>query len=158
MLGLISRRTALFGCNAERLPKIGISLGIENMIKLSYRSQVLILAVWIVVVTLLFKLISDRQIAALIAGTGFILLPLWILVTEVKSEKNKIHIFIILFFLLSSALPVFLLRVMNWGTEFNSLDILGVPAGAFHKFSNFTYVAMVISALVLYRRERASRK
>ena len=128
------------------------------MKKLTYGFQVLILGGWIVVVLALFRFIADRQLAAVFAGSGFILLPLWVLYSEIVGSRNRFHIFVVLFFLLTSALPVFLLRVLNWGVEFGTLSIIGISAATLHRTSNFTYLAMLVSALILYRREKSFRK
>ena len=101
----------------------------------------------------LFKIVSEKQVAALLAGAGFILLPLLILYFEVTGKKNKIHISVILFFLITSAIPIFLLRVLNWDTDFATLSLVGIPARALHGVSNFTYLAMLASSVVCAWRE-----
>ena len=129
---------------ADCIPKIGNSLRKENLMKLqNYKVQAAVLAIWIVVVLLLFRTIADRQIAALIAGLGFILIPSAILISEFKGNRNKTHMALIAFFLVTAALPIFFLRLLNWGVDFNSLQLAGVPAKTLHGISNASYLVML---------------
>ena len=120
----------------------------------NYRVQAALLGIWILVVLALFRIISEKQTAALIAGAGFILLPLLILYFEFTGKKNKGHIAVILLFLLSSAIPIFLLRVLNWGVDFSTLSLGGIPARTLHGISNVTYLAMLASAALREWQER----
>lgn len=125
------------------------------MYKISYLTQIILLFVWIIVVMLLFRLISDRQIAATIAGAGFILLPILFLISELKNAKHGWHLFTLSFFLVTSALPIFGLRVLNWGVEFDSLNIMGVQASFIHKISSYIYILILISAIYYFYREKS---
>ena len=127
------------------------------MEKLNYKVQSVILVVWIFVVMAIFKVIPEKQMASLIAGSGFIIWPVLFLIHEFKSARNKIHIFTNILFLAAAALPIFLLRVMNLGSEFSTLSILGVPAAELHKYSNFFYILVLISALYYWLSPRFLR-
>ncbi|MEQ1723015.1 MAG: hypothetical protein ABL930_07540 [Pseudobdellovibrio sp.] len=124
----------------------------------SYRNQIILLVLWIFVVTAMFKLISDRQIAALIAGSGFILLPVVFLISELKHQKNKIHIFTLVLFLGVSAFPIFALRLLNWGVQFDTLSILGVQASFLHKISSYLYMLVLITAVNGFVKQRRAAK
>ena len=119
------------------------------MIYIKYRIQLIVSVAWIFIVMALFKLIPNKQVAALFTGAGFIILPISFLISELKHAKNKLHIFILSLFLACSALPVFLLRVFNWGNEFASLDLFGIPAPLLHKYSNYFFILMLLS--MVYR-------
>ena len=121
---------------------------------ISYRNQIIILVLWILVVTALFKFISDRQIAAVIAGLGFIFTALIFLISELKNKKNPFHIFTLIIFLTFSAVPIFGLRVLNWGVEFDSLNLFGIEAHFLHKISSYMYMLMMISAAYCFIKER----
>lgn len=126
--------------------------------QLEYRKQFIILLVWIFAVMALFRLISDKQIAATIAGVGFLLWPTLFLATELKrSVANRVHVGLLLVFLICSALPVFFLRVLNWGVDFSTLSFVGVPAPTIHKVSNYTYMMMVASALYFWLQGRKKK-
>ena len=115
------------------------------MKKITYFKQTLFLILWIFVVILLFKFISDRQIAALAAGLGFLLLPAFILGLQIVNNKPRSWIVIIgcLQFLIFFAMPIFFLRVFNWGTAFNDLFFLGISASDLHRYSNASYFVLV---------------
>ena len=115
------------------------------MKKITYFKQTLFLVLWIVVVILLFKFISNRQIAALFAGLGFLFLPAFVLGLQIVDNKLKswIVVFSCLQFLIFFAMPIFFLRVFNWGTAFNDLFFLGISASDLHRYSNASYFVLV---------------
>lgn len=124
------------------------------MKKLAYRVQLLILVLWIPCVMLLFKYIEEKRVAALFAGAGFLMWPILFLVQEAFSRRSgkvfsKMHSFICLEFLIFSSLPIFLMRVLNWSTDFNQLSIFGVSANFLHRFSNINYMLLLSSAAFL---------
>lgn len=129
---------------------------------ISYRNQCTILILWIFVVLGLFRFISDRQIAAFFTGAGFIFFPIWFLYSEIINQKSKIHIFVLCMFLLCSALPIFLLRITNWGANFAGLNIelslgyglLKISAVQLHKYSNYLYILMLGSAIYNLVKEK----
>lgn len=126
------------------------------MLKFGYREQTVVLLVWIVVVMLLFRLVSDRQIAATLAGVGFVIWPILFLSYEYSRYPNvsKTHIVVVLLFLLLCAFPILFLRVLNWGTPFDQLSFVGVPGPMIHKVSNYIYILMLVSAAYQYFRAK----
>lgn len=114
---------------------------------LTHRLQFFILALWIPAVMIIFKLINDRAWASIVAGIGFIFWPALFLILEIYSKnlKSKLHIVGCLQFLILSAIPIFLLRILNWGINFNELSLFGVSAVMFHQFSNISYLIMTIA-------------
>lgn len=124
-----------------------------------YFYQMEIFIIWIVVVTLLFKLIPSKQIAGAIAGFGFVLWPTLFFIFELKqSLKDKIYMTVLAIFLLTNALPIFLLRVFNWGTDFSELNLLGIPAIRFHGISNVMYLVMMgMSAWLFFKNKKIEK-
>ncbi len=113
-----------------------------------YRNELGIFLLWAVCVVVFFKFIENRQVAALIAGMGFIFWPALFLYLEFRSDrKNKIHVFALSLFLVVSAIPIFLLRVLNWGVDFSTLSLFGIPAEQFHRSSNLIYLIVMVSCL-----------
>ena len=111
-----------------------------------YRNQLAVFLLWAVCVIVFFKFIPDRQTAALIAGMGFIFLPGLFLFLELRAaQKSKIHIMALCLFLVVSALPIFLLRVIYWGENFSTLTLFGIPATNLHQISNFIFLVVMIS-------------
>lgn len=120
------------------------------MFSIKYRNQLLAFVLWIFAVIALFKFSSlffiDKQVAALFTGAGFIVLPVLFLISELKNAKNKFYMVVLGLFLICSALPIFFLRIFNWGVEFSSLNLFGIPASFMHQYSNYFYILMLLSA------------
>ena len=118
---------------------------------LTYRIQFIILAIWIPVVLILFKVIEDKPVAAMIAGVGFVLLPAIFLINEAIAKAHRkisiIHIVGCLQFLVLFALPIMYLRVSNLNAPFNELSLLGVPGSQLHRFSNISYMIMTVAVV-----------
>lgn len=113
-----------------------------------YRFEFFIMALWIIAVILFFKLIPNKQVASLVAGLGFVLIPSVFIFLEFKKAKAAIsHVVILAVFLVLAALPIFLSRILNWGQDFSSLTVFGVPLELIHKYSNGLYIIMMLSAL-----------
>ena len=131
------------------------------MKKLAYRYQLLMLLIWIPCVMVLFKIIEERKVAAVFAGAGFLILPCLFLFFEFFSKKKQRSRVLILFtglFLVFSALPIFLLRILNWNADFSQLSILGITADQMHKGSNYNYIVMVFAMAYLSYREWTNEK
>lgn len=129
------------------------------MKKLTYRNQLSLLVFWILCVSLFFKFIPDKKVASVCAGIGFVLWPALFLLKELKSPSpSKIYSFICIEFLLISALPIFLLRILNWESEFNQLSVFGIQASELHALSNFNYCILAIAALVMNYKSGRNEK
>ena len=127
------------------------------MKKINYRNQLIILFVWILVVGLLFSTIADKPLAGVIAGTGFNIIPVLFLWAELKKKpRYGLHILTLLLFLVLSALPIFILRIFNWGIDFKQLSLFGISSDFLHRSSNIIYFFMIISAAIGFYREKKS--
>jgi len=119
---------------------------LQKLIKMS--SETIVLLVWIVVVGLIFRFIADRQIAGLLAGTGFVIIPIWLMYKQLNlpnSYVKGIKLGVVAFFLLFNALPIIGLRLFNWGLDFNTLNLFGIVTGRqIHQVSSWIYLAMVL--------------
>lgn len=108
----------------------------------------------------LFRVIADRQIAATIAGLLFVISPcLWLSVLwrQVSLKYWWFYLGILQFWVLF-ALPVFLLRILNWGAEFESLSILGFSGPFLHQWSSKSYMLMVLTSFLMSRLLRKKHK
>lgn len=118
-----------------------------------FKYQILFLALWAGLVVLLFRLIQDRQTAAVLAGSGFIFIPSYFIFFE-SFRRQKRHFIVIGIFLFFAAWPIFLMRLVYWGQPFGELTLMGIPMSLLHRGSNFLYLSMLISAaLGLVRKE-----
>jgi hypothetical protein len=126
---------------------------------LTYRNLFFLLVAWIVVVILLFMFVPVLKVASVIAGAGFIFIPCLLLFSEfTKSPKNKVVIFWSVVFLLFAALPIFLLRVLNWETDFKDLTLFGITGNQLHRTSNFLYAMVMVAVADGWRKERRALK
>ncbi|OFZ31900.1 MAG: hypothetical protein A2622_11820 [Bdellovibrionales bacterium RIFCSPHIGHO2_01_FULL_40_29] len=129
------------------------------MKKFSYFQKSLVLLFWVLIVTAVFRIIEDRQIAALIAGSGFVLWPGLFLWDEIRSlNRYQFVIGGVLQFWVLFAVPIFLLRILNWGAEFNSLSFAGVPAGFLHRYANGSYLLMLLALSIAAWIERNKKR
>ncbi|MFZ3231925.1 MAG: hypothetical protein WA160_17085 [Pseudobdellovibrio sp.] len=132
------------------------------MKKLVYRTELAFVMIWIPIVILIFQLIPEKRIASVFAGIGFIFLPLAFIAFEFSKIKtgrtSLVHLGISIEFLFLSSLPIFLLRVMNWNSEFNNLELFGVSANSFHRFSNLNYMILIVSTSYMAFKELRNEK
>ena len=83
--------------------------------------------------------------AAVIAGLGFVILPVVILSAEIQKAKLKSWMVVLcaLQFLLFFAGPLILLRVIHWELAFDKIYFFGLPASELHRYSNASYLLLV---------------
>lgn len=100
----------------------------------------------IVAVTIIFRVIPDRQIAATVAGGLFLALPQGLIFLEYrKAGLEHFYWFIsVMQFLTLFALPIFGLRILNWGVPFEQLSFLGISGPNLHQWSSKSYMVMMI--------------
>lgn len=115
-----------------------------------YRQYLSIEALVILLVLGSFRLIPDRQIAAVVASFLFLSSTLGILWWETKYEgyKKRVSFFMLTFFLIFSILPVMGLRFLNWGVPFEDLSLLGLPGQQIHKLSNYLFIGVMIGFFI----------
>lgn len=130
---------------SEKFQKIGS----RNTLAKIFTLEFVVLLLWIPCVIFIFKFIEDRKIAGLVAGAGFLLIPLFNIFRERKTKASTASRLARvtasgLFFLLS-AMPIFLYRVFNWDKNLEEISILGVITGRqLHSFSNILFVMMIV--------------
>ncbi len=116
----------------------------------------------IFIVTLFFNLIDSRQVASVWAGFTFLFSAMLYFYSELKTPglkyKNPLLITSGIFILLI-AIPMLVTRIINWGADFSSLYVLGLPGPVFHKVSNYFYIAMMVSSIILiFQKFKSSSK
>lgn len=141
-------RRAEVSMNSEKLQKIGwVSL------KEIFTLPVILLLAWIPSVIIIFATISDRKIAGVIAGIGFLTIPLINIYYERFADApNSIRLFRVFFsalFWLVSAMPIFLLRIFNWEKSLEETSLFGLLSGReLHSLSNGLYIIMLVAYLL----------
>lgn len=130
---------------SEKFQKIGWL----NTLTKVFTLELLVLLLWIPCVIFIFKFIQDRKIAGLVAGAGFLAIPLFNIYRERRSvapESSRLaRVAACGVFFLLSAMPIFLYRVFNWEKNLEEISILGIMTGRqLHSFSNILFIAMII--------------
>ncbi|GIL16385.1 MAG: hypothetical protein BroJett040_01360 [Oligoflexia bacterium] len=103
-----------------------------------------------VIVMVIFRSVSDRQVAGIIAGLLFLLAPSIVIWNEYRmgTWKKQASFWGSLCFLVFSALPIFILRVTNYGQPFEELSVLGVTGPMLHKFSNYFFIVLLLGFFI----------
>lgn len=111
----------------------------------------------IVLVTMSFKFIPERQVAATVAGVLFVGLPLGMMTWEYRRAglEQMAWFVAVLQFWTVFALPILGMRLANWGVPFEELSFLGIPGPVLHQWSSKSY--MVMMAFTLWSWWRTSR-
>lgn len=115
-----------------------------------YRQYLSIEALVILLVLGAFRLIPDRQIAAVVASSLFLFSTLGILWWESRYEgyKKRVSFFMLTLFLFFSVIPVMGLRFLNWGIPFEELSLLGISGPEIHKLSNYLFIGVMIGFFI----------
>ena len=125
-----------------------------------YLFDLLIYGLVTVLIILFFKLISDRKIAALCAGSLFIFTPVWRGLLEFSENKFKNVLWWagtaqFWFFM---ALPIFLFRIIYWSEAFENISVFGIYLQQLHQVSNISYMGMLLTTGISYWIARAEAK
>jgi uncharacterized membrane protein len=115
-----------------------------------FRLYLTIQAAVVVGVLLSFNLIPEKKIASVFAGSSFVIASIVIMLLERRHPQYKKHFtyWVTLGFFLTSALPIFLLRILNWNQSFSDLNLLGISAQSWHKYSNYAFMLMLMGYFV----------
>lgn len=115
----------------------------------------------VMAVVAVFRLIEVRLMAGAVAGLIFLALGLYIFVMGFKEPQFRrsktfaagcAHLFL-------SAIPLFLTRFLNYGLEFENVNILGLPGPLFHRVSTGIYIVLLVATLFdLVMALRSERK
>lgn len=121
----------------------------------TYRNQMIALLIWIPIIIVIFKIVSDRQIASLLASVGFIVIPGYFLFLEIKNdtEGDTIYRNFLAVFLICFSIPILLVRILNWGEDFTKLTIVGIQATRLHTISGFAYLFLIAASVRQFIRE-----
>lgn len=92
-----------------------------------------------------FQVIADRAIAALVASALFFLGSFTILWIEQKHPGffKRPSFLMTAAFLFFFVIPIFLMRVLNWGQEFATIEYFGVTGKMLHETSSKFFVVML---------------
>jgi uncharacterized membrane protein len=111
-----------------------------------FRNYLSFEALVILLVILSFRVIPDKKTASMVTSFLFIGSSLGILYWETRyaDYRKRASFWGVLVFLVFSAIPVFLLRVLNWDMAFDDIQVAGITGTEMHKFSNYVFILMMI--------------
>lgn len=111
-----------------------------------YLGYIAIEIVVIIVVSLLFRLIADRQMAATLAGCIFVIVPPMLMILQLQHSKFSeiLWFFAVLQFWIMFALPILGLRLLHWGEPFVQLSLFGISGPTLHAWSSKSYMVMMV--------------
>lgn len=93
----------------------------------------------------IFRLPAEKAILSLAANIVFWIIGLFT-VTYKGPYKNIIMI-AGLQFLVTSVIPVTVLRYLSWGGDFNTSVFFGIAGAQWHSYSNKSFILMLLASL-----------
>lgn len=132
---------------------------LENKSAFRFLGYFLLHTFLVIGVILLFSFIAEKKIAALYAGTLFLIGPLYVLFREWKLKQlgRNFSTWLVLLFLVLFAIPIFSLRLTHWQEPFDSLSLFGIPAVLLHKFSSYFFIVLMLGFLADFYRLRSQK-
>lgn len=103
----------------------------------------------IAAVMAIFRIIPTRLYAGAVAGTLFVALGAWIVVSGVRDRRVRrsasfalgaVHLFVI-------SLPMMIVRFLNASSAFADVKIYGLAGPAFHQLSSVVYLLLILATL-----------
>ncbi len=127
-----------------------------------YLSKLLVFEVLIIVaVPFIFKWIEPKKVAALFAGALFVALGISVLFGSLKYENLRktfftiaggIHLFVV-------SVPMLAARIFYFDRDFDQIQIMGLGAPQFHKYSEYVYMALLLAtAYQWFKHLRETKK
>jgi hypothetical protein len=128
------------------------------LLRLKGRAQglvffILIEIILIGIVSLLFRFFSP-PVAGLIAGAGFLLLGISLIVFVSRGQRPlaQASFWASSLYLAVAVIPILMARLLNWGIEFKDITIFGLQGPEFHRLSGSLYVGLLAATVVDWLR------
>lgn len=118
----------------------------------------LIALVFIIVsVIATFRLIEERRIAALVAGSQFIFIGTLLFAQSLRlpHRRTSLLFWSSLIFLFGVALPMVIQRLRYWNHDFSEISIWGISGPHFHSLSNGFYLLLIAGVIAEWIKVRA---
>ncbi len=103
----------------------------------------------IIAVPFIFKWIEPKKIAALFAGTLFVILGVTVLVgcLKHKSLRRSPLLFLGLIHLFVLSVPMLAMRIYHFDLDFDQISIFGMAGPDYHHYSVWVFMALMIATL-----------
>ncbi len=106
-----------------------------------------------------FRFIDVRWQAALLAGSGFVVLGVWMVLRTLR-WPNRFRFFS--FYMARAhlwlfSLPMLLVRIRYLGHDFGDVHFFGIPGPQFHRWSEIAYLVLVAGTVVDLIRTRSKK-
>jgi hypothetical protein len=125
-----------------------------------FRNYISLEAVVIFLVLLTFRVVPDKKLASVITSIFFIGSSVGIMIWEMKypGYKKRISFWGCAGFLLLSAIPIFLMRILNWNLSFEEIQFAGISGAEMHKLSTYVFFLLMVCFFVDSYLERLKEK
>lgn len=103
-----------------------------------------------------FRFIEVRWQAAMLAGSGFVALGVWMVLRTLRWPDRfkffsfylgRVHLWLF-------SLPMLLVRIRYLGHDFSDVHFLGIPGPQFHRWSEMAYLLLVAGTVIDLLRTR----
>lgn len=104
-----------------------------------------------------FRAVESRWTAGIIAGTGFLLLGGWgVWISRQWPDRfRSLSYYLIRVHLWVISLPMVATRLwLGVEGDFSQAYVLGIPAGTFHRLSEWVYLLLILATIADYFRTR----
>jgi hypothetical protein len=100
-------------------------------------------------VIMIFRLVPEKFVAGMVGGICFVSLGIGIGFQCRRSVRLRwsatflaamMHLFL-------TSLPLMLTRMMNYGTDFSEIRVLGLSGPTFHSFSSAVYMILILATV-----------
>ncbi len=109
-----------------------------------YRIYLFLQILVVILVIAAFKLIDSKRVAAIVNAILFFTSSLYVIFKELKIPKS-LSFWGACLFIIFGILPVVLLRILHWDSDFNSIQVFGGFTGAdLHRISNYPFVFLLL--------------
>lgn len=110
------------------------------------KNEPLMMLIVIFIVPFLFRFIVDFRVAALFAGTLFLLISV-LTIRQGLLKKDLLLSALSIVFLILFVFPMIYLRLTHWEENFRALSFLGIPTTWLHENSKWIYSGVLILSL-----------
>lgn len=115
----------------------------------------LLQAVAAVVAVMSFRIFETRWQAALVAGSFFTFVGLWMAIRSMRwPHRFKLFSFYLSRIHLVFALTMLLVRMRNPEQDFNLVNFVGIPGPLFHRIAEIVFLLMVAGTAIDWLRAR----
>ena len=107
-----------------------------------------------------FHYIPVRFEAAMVAGTGFLILGVWLVLKTLRwpGKFNTLTYYLARVHLYIFSLPMLLVRIFYARIPFDHLHFVGIPGPVYHRAAEVAYMLLMIATVIDWLRLKIAAK